>query len=78
MGYLLSKEHIILNLKPGDLVRYTDPRGHFSGPLGEKSKNKITGLVVEIISPRWVKIKWSDDVVLKEHINDVEIISEVN
>ena len=59
----------------GNIVRYANPRQHFHGVKGEKSTNKITGLVMEIKGTQWIKVQWTDGVIFDEHRDDLEIVN---
>ena len=35
--------------------------------------NSTTGIVSEVKGKKWVKIVWSDDIILDEHIDDIKL-----
>ena len=34
----------------------------------------IEGRIIRVKGKKWITVKWSDGVILEEHINDIEII----
>ena len=38
--------------------------------------NSTTGIICEVKGKKWVKIVWSDDIILDEHINDIKLIEK--
>jgi hypothetical protein len=51
-------------VKAGDIVQYKNHHG------------KIHGKVIATVGKKWLKIEWSDRVVLSEHREDVTKISK--
>ena len=62
-------------IKVGNIVRYANPRRFFNGKMADKSKNKITGLVLEAKGTQWVKVQWADGVIFDEHREDLELVN---
>ena len=38
--------------------------------------NSATGIVCEVKGKKWVKIVWSDDIILDEHTDDIKLIEK--
>ena len=38
--------------------------------------NSTTGIVSEVKGKKWVKIVWSDDIILDEHVDDIKLIEK--
>ena len=38
--------------------------------------NSTTGIISEVKGKKWVKIVWSDDIILDEHIDDIKLIEK--
>ena len=38
--------------------------------------NSATGIISEVKGKKWVKIAWSDDIILDEHIDDIKLIEK--
>jgi len=38
--------------------------------------NSATGIICEVKGKKWVKIVWSDDIILDEHIDDIKLIEK--
>lgn len=53
--------------KIGDLVKLKTRK--------RKSYWTTNGLIIELLSPRWVKVAWPDGLIQKEHVGDIETIS---
>ena len=52
-------------MKVGDIVQYTTP-----------SMPYVRGIVTNKEGKKWVIVQWEDKVSLKEHIDDLKIISK--
>jgi hypothetical protein len=50
-------------MKIGDLVKYCGDEKNLSGTIKEKKGKK------------WVKVLWADNVILSEHVGDLQVIS---
>jgi hypothetical protein len=57
-------------MKVGDLVTMSP------NSLPSLSASCMQGFVVEITGQKWVKVVWEDGVILKEHREDLKIISK--
>ena len=38
--------------------------------------NSTTGIISEVKGKKWVKIVWSDDIILDEHVDDIKLIEK--
>ena len=57
-------------MKVGDRVNYKD-LGRYSGHACS-----VNGVIMSTQGQRWVKVGWSDKLITKEHIHDLEVINE--
>jgi len=55
-------------MKVGDLVSY-------NSASNTSEFQDATGLVVEILGRKWIKVKWSDNVIHSEHLDDLKRIN---
>ena len=57
----------------GDLVKYKDNFTNYKNHM--IPRNIVHGVVLEKMGKKWLKIMWSDGVILEEHIGDLNKIN---
>ena len=60
-------------MQVGDLVKYRDNFTNYKNHM--IPQNAVQGVILKKIGTKWLEIMWSDDVILEEHIGDLNKIS---
>jgi hypothetical protein len=60
-------------MQVGDLVEYRDNSTNYKNHM--IPQNIVQGVILEKIGKKWLKIMWSDGVILQEYIRDLNKIS---
>jgi len=63
-------------IKVGDLVSHII-KWDTSQCGADHGLQDMTGLVIKICGRKWIRVKWSDNVIHNEHIDDLEIVNSV-
>ena len=58
-------------MKVGDVVNYKG-----QGPYHDARIRAADGVIMSTQGRKWVKVGWSNNLITKEHVKDLEVISE--